>query len=62
MGQDTVDVLDRRAGLSPDEVDALLDRGAAFVDADPELKLRRPYLDDPEVVRLLGRRALDAGR
>lgn len=54
MGQDTVDVLTQRAGMSGTDVDALVDSGAAFLDADPELKLRRPYIDDPEVLDALG--------
>lgn len=54
MGEDTVDVLTRVGGLAADEVDALVESGAAFTDATPEVKLRRPYLDDDEVVDLLG--------
>ena len=37
-------------------VDALIESGAAFVDAAPELKLRRPYVDDAEVRRRARRR------
>jgi len=54
MGEDTVDVLTGRAGMSADAVDALIESGAAYVDAAPELKLRRPYLDDAEVLDALG--------
>ena len=54
MGEDTVDVLTGRAGMSAEAVDALIESGAAFVDAAPELKLRRPYVDDAEVLDALG--------
>jgi crotonobetainyl-CoA:carnitine CoA-transferase CaiB-like acyl-CoA transferase len=62
MGQDTVDVLTERAGMSPAAVDALIAAGAAFLDASPELKLRRPYIDDAAVLDALGvARAVAAG-
>jgi benzylsuccinate CoA-transferase BbsF subunit len=46
MGEDTRDVLMSVAGMSADEVDALIAAGGAFEDAEPELKLRRPYLSE----------------
>jgi crotonobetainyl-CoA:carnitine CoA-transferase CaiB-like acyl-CoA transferase len=46
MGEDTRDVLMAVAGMSSDEVDALIAAGGAFEDAEPELKLRRPYIDE----------------
>jgi crotonobetainyl-CoA:carnitine CoA-transferase CaiB-like acyl-CoA transferase len=45
MGEDTREVLTSWAGLSSAEVDALIASGAAFVDVDRDLTLRRPYLD-----------------
>ncbi len=60
MGEDTVATLRRRAGMSADEVDELIAAGASFIDAEPDLKLRRPYIDDPEVLTLLGA-AVEAG-
>jgi len=50
MGQDTVEVLTKRAGLSTDEVDALLASGVAFTEAAPEQTLRRPYIDYAEIL------------
>jgi benzylsuccinate CoA-transferase BbsF subunit len=50
MGQDTVEVLTKRAGLSVDEVDALLASGVAFTEAAPEQTLRRPYIDYAEIL------------
>jgi benzylsuccinate CoA-transferase BbsF subunit len=50
MGQDTVEVLTGRAGLAPDDVDALLASGAAFTAALPEQTLRRPYIDYAEIL------------
>ena len=52
MGEDTRQVLTERAGMSVADVDALLACGAAFTAADPEVTLRRPYVDDAE--RLAG--------
>ena len=46
MGEDTRDVLMSVGGMSAAEVDALIAAGAAFEDAEPELKLRRPYLGE----------------
>jgi benzylsuccinate CoA-transferase BbsF subunit len=46
MGEDTRDVLMSFAGMSSAEVDALIAAGGAFEDAEHELKLRRPYLDE----------------
>ena len=45
MGEDTREVLMSVAGMSSAEVDALIAAGGAFEDAEPELKLRRPYLE-----------------
>ena len=45
MGEDTREVLVERARLSDAEVDALISCGAAFTEAEPEITLRRPYLD-----------------
>jgi len=50
MAQDTIEVLTKRAGLSVDEVDALIACGAAFTEAEPELTLRRPYIDYAEIL------------
>jgi benzylsuccinate CoA-transferase BbsF subunit len=50
MGQDTVEVLTKRAGMSTDEVDALLACGVAFTEACPEQTLRRPYIDYAEIL------------
>jgi benzylsuccinate CoA-transferase BbsF subunit len=44
MGEDTREVLMSVAGMSSADVDALIASGGAFEDAEPELKLRRPYL------------------
>jgi benzylsuccinate CoA-transferase BbsF subunit len=52
MGEDTRQVLTERAGMSVADVDALVACGAAFTAADPEVTLRRPYVDDAE--RLAG--------
>lgn len=46
MGEDTREVLVERAGMSDAEVDALIASGAAFEGADPEITMRRPYIDD----------------
>ena len=46
MGEDTREVLMSVAGMSSAEVDALIATGGAFEDAEPELKLRRPYLSE----------------
>jgi crotonobetainyl-CoA:carnitine CoA-transferase CaiB-like acyl-CoA transferase len=46
MGEDTREALTRWGGMSSPEVDELLASGAAFEDAEPELKLRRPYIDE----------------
>ena len=46
MGEDTREVLMAVAGMSSAEVDALIAAGGAFEDAEPELKLRRPYLGE----------------
>ena len=46
MGEDTREVLMSFAGMSSAEVDALIAAGRAFEDAEHELKLRRPYLDE----------------
>jgi benzylsuccinate CoA-transferase BbsF subunit len=45
MGEDTREVLTSWAGLSSAEVDALTGSGAAFLDVDRVLTLRRPYID-----------------
>jgi benzylsuccinate CoA-transferase BbsF subunit len=50
MGEDTVEVLTRHAGLAADEVDTLVAAGAAFTAARPDETLRRPYIDDAEVL------------
>jgi benzylsuccinate CoA-transferase BbsF subunit len=50
MGQDTVEMLTKRAGMSTDEVDALLACGVAFTEASPEHTLRRPYIDYAEIL------------
>jgi benzylsuccinate CoA-transferase BbsF subunit len=50
MGQDTIEVLTKRAGLAPEEIDALLASGAAFTEAEPEVTLRRPYIDYAEIL------------
>jgi crotonobetainyl-CoA:carnitine CoA-transferase CaiB-like acyl-CoA transferase len=50
MGQDTVEILTKRAGLSVDEVDALLASGVAFTEASPEQTMRRPYIDYAEIL------------
>jgi benzylsuccinate CoA-transferase BbsF subunit len=50
MGEDTVEVLTTRAGLSPAEVDSLLESGAAYTAAEPERTLRRPYTDYAEIL------------
>ena len=50
MGQDTVEVLTKRAGFSADEIDALLASGVAFTEAMPEQTLRRPYIDYAEIL------------
>jgi crotonobetainyl-CoA:carnitine CoA-transferase CaiB-like acyl-CoA transferase len=46
MGEDTREVLTRWGGLSDGEVDHLLAAGAAFEEAAPDLRLRRPYIDE----------------
>ncbi len=46
MGEDTREVLTRWSGMSTVEVDELIASGAAFEDAEPDLKLRRPYIDE----------------
>ena len=50
MGQDTIEVLTKRAGMSPEEIDALMACGAAFTEAEPEVTLRRPYIDYAEIL------------
>jgi crotonobetainyl-CoA:carnitine CoA-transferase CaiB-like acyl-CoA transferase len=45
LGQDTVEMLTRHAGLSEEEVTGLLHRGAAYDVAGRDLTLRRPYVD-----------------
>jgi crotonobetainyl-CoA:carnitine CoA-transferase CaiB-like acyl-CoA transferase len=50
MGEDTVEVLTTRAGMSHDEVAALIDEGAAFTVASPEITARRPYIDYVEIL------------
>jgi len=50
MGEDTVEMLTKRAGLSSDDVDDLLTSGAAFTAAAPEQTLRRPYIDYAEIL------------
>jgi benzylsuccinate CoA-transferase BbsF subunit len=45
MGEDTRDVLGRVVGMSDAEIDGLVAAGAAFEDVEPELRLRRPYVD-----------------
>ena len=45
MGEDTREVLTRWGGMTDGEVDALIAAGAAFEQAEPELTLRRPYMD-----------------
>jgi benzylsuccinate CoA-transferase BbsF subunit len=45
MGEDTVEVLTTRGGLSAAEVDALIERGTAFTAALPSQTLSRPYID-----------------
>jgi benzylsuccinate CoA-transferase BbsF subunit len=52
MGEDTVEVLTGRAGLTAAEVDDLLACGAAFTAAQPEQTLRRPYADYAEILGL----------
>jgi benzylsuccinate CoA-transferase BbsF subunit len=54
MGEDTREVLVERAGLSVEDVDALIASGAAFTEAEPATTLRRPYLDGDEARRLTG--------
>jgi crotonobetainyl-CoA:carnitine CoA-transferase CaiB-like acyl-CoA transferase len=44
LGQDNADVLGDVCGYSDDEQTALVDAGAVFPMASPELRLRRPYL------------------
>ena len=44
------------AGMSSAEVDALIASGAAFTAADPDVTLRRPYVDDAAPLGLAGRR------
>ena len=43
MGEHTVDVLTRVAGLSEAEVDELVAAGAAFTMTEPDLQIDRPY-------------------
>jgi crotonobetainyl-CoA:carnitine CoA-transferase CaiB-like acyl-CoA transferase len=50
MGEDTVELLTERAGLSRDDVDALLASGAAFTAGSPEQTCRRPYIDYAEIL------------
>ena len=38
-------MLVEQVGMSEAEVDALIDSGAAFTAAAPDLTLRRPYID-----------------
>jgi benzylsuccinate CoA-transferase BbsF subunit len=45
LGQDTVEVLTRYAGLSDEEIAGLLQSGAAYDVAQHDLTLRRPYVD-----------------
>ncbi len=45
LGQDTVDMLTRHAGLSVEEVAGLLETGAAYGVAHRDTTLRRPYVD-----------------
>lgn len=53
MGQHTREVLSERAGLSEAQIDALIEREAAFVDREPEVRLRRPFDAWYEVAGLL---------
>ncbi len=53
MGEDTREVLTSWAGLSSAEVDELIASGAAFVDAERDLTLRRPYLDRADELGLV---------
>ena len=46
MGEDTRQVLTEQGGMSSAEVDALIASGAAFTAADPDVTMRRPYVDD----------------
>jgi benzylsuccinate CoA-transferase BbsF subunit len=50
MGQDTIEVLTERAGLTASDVDELIASGAAFTAADPERTFRRPYIDYAEIL------------
>ena len=50
MGQDTIEMLSKRAGFSMADIDALLACGAAFVEAEPEQTVRRPYTDYIDVL------------
>jgi benzylsuccinate CoA-transferase BbsF subunit len=45
LGQDTVEILTRHAGLSETEVAGLFERGAAYDVAEGDNTLRRPYVD-----------------
>ena len=45
MAEDTVEVLTKRAGLAPNEIDALIVSGTAFTTTQPEQRLSRPYID-----------------
>ena len=50
LGEDTVEVLRTRLGLSDDDVAALVASGAAFTAASPELTAKRPYIDYAEII------------
>jgi benzylsuccinate CoA-transferase BbsF subunit len=53
LGQDTVEVLTRHAGMSDQEVAALLQAGAAYDMAQADVTLRRPYVDYAAALGLL---------
>jgi benzylsuccinate CoA-transferase BbsF subunit len=50
MGQDTIEMLTKRAGFTMAEIDALLASGVAFVEAEPDQTVRRPYTDYIEIL------------
>ncbi len=54
MGEHTRAVLSELAGLSDAEIDAMIERGAAFEARQPEVRLQRPFDQWYEILGLVG--------
>jgi crotonobetainyl-CoA:carnitine CoA-transferase CaiB-like acyl-CoA transferase len=54
LGEDTVEVLTTRGGLSTGDVDAMVAAGDAYTLAAPDVTLRRPYVDYVEIIGVRG--------